>query len=438
MPLPTQVAGQNYLNQVQTYQMSELAFLQNTYAQIANYNKKYKNFEKLTGNLGSSVTYDVQPKFSTSTSLIANFQTSAQQVRTLTVDQSWNTSYQFTSEQFVFNVKDYMEKFGKTAAVELGSKVESYISSKATTSIYRFFGNGAAAISSYGQLASAVALLHNIGAPRGSVKAFIPDVCVPSIVTTGLQQFVLDRNEKAANSWELGSFGGVDWFSSNLLDSHQAGYGGVNGTVLTVTGVTRQTDGAITSLTCSTGGLSSTTGFLLAGDALRFNDGVAGQPDIRFFTYNGQITSASPVQLVCTAAANSTSNSVTFSFAPALYDTWSVTAGTNPTWYADNLKNQNVSQTIANGMQLSIAKSHVVGYLMAGDAGFLSTPRLPDQVPFPTSNLVDPDTGLSFRKYYGAKFGLNQMGFVNDIIAGVDIVPEYCLKILFPISTALI
>ena len=438
MPLPTQVAGQNYLNQVQTYQMSELAYLQNTYAQIANYNKKFKDFEKLTGNLGSSVTYDVQPKFATSTSLVANFQTSAQQVRTLTVDQSWNTSYQFTSEQFVFNVKDYMQKFGKTAAVELGSKVESYISSQATSHIYRYFGNGTTAINSYGQLANAIALLHNIGAPRGSVKGFIPDIAVPSIVSTGLQQFVLDRNERTANSWELGSFGGVDWYSSNLLDSHMAGFGGVNGTVLTVTGVARDTDGAITSITCSTGGLAATTNFLMAGDVMKFNDGVAGQPNVRFFTYNGQVTSASPVQLVCKATVNSILNSVTFSFDPKLYDTYSVTQASNPTWYADNLKNQNVNVTITNGMQLSIANSHVVGYLMAGDAGFLSTPRLPDQIPFPTSNLVDPDTGLSFRKYYGAKFGLNQMGFVNDIIAGVDIVPEYCLKILFPISTALV
>ena len=139
---------------------------------------------------------------------------------------------------------------------------------------------------------------------------------------------------------------------------------------------------------------------------------------------------------MCSANVASLSNSVTFSFSPVLYDASSVNAATNPIWYADNAKYQNVNITITNGMQLSIAKSHIVGYLMAGDAGFLSTPRLPDQIPFPTSNLVDPETGLSFRKYYGAKFGLNQMGFVNDIICGVDIVPEYCLKILFPIATA--
>ena len=436
MPLPAPVAGQNLLNQVQTYQMSELAYLQNTYAQIATYNKKFKDFEKLTGNLGSSVTYDVQPRFSTSTSLIANFQTAAQQVRTLTVDQSWNTSYQFTAEQFIFQVKDYMEKFGKTAAIELGSKVESYISSKATSSIYRYFGDGNNSINSYAQLANAVALLHNIGAPRGKVKGFIPDVAVPAIISNGLSQFVLDRNKETANSWELGSFGGVDWYSSNLLDSHQSGYGGVNSTLLTVTGVSRQPDGGIASLTCSTGGLAATPGFLLANDVLRFNDGVAGQANVRFLTYNGQIASASPVQIMCSANVASLSNSVTFSFSPVLYDASSVNAATNPIWYADNAKYQNVNITITNGMQLSIAKSHIVGYLMAGDAGFLSTPRLPDQIPFPTSNLVDPETGLSFRKYYGAKFGLNQMGFVNDIICGVDIVPEYCLKILFPIATA--
>lgn len=42
----------NILQQVQTYQMSNLAYLQNLNCFVSTANTKFKNFEKLTANLG--------------------------------------------------------------------------------------------------------------------------------------------------------------------------------------------------------------------------------------------------------------------------------------------------------------------------------------------------------------------------------------------------
>jgi hypothetical protein len=71
--------------------------------------------------------------------------------------------------------------------------------------------------------------------------------------------------------------------------------------------------------------------------------------------------------------------------------------------------------------------------ITAGDPLFLAMPRLPDQVPFPTGNENDPETGVSMRMYYGTLFGQNQMGMIHDAIWGSTLVSEYAMALVFPL-----
>src|SRR5689334_19418179 len=111
----------NILQQVQTYQLSHLAYLQNLNCFISTANTRFKDFDKLQANLGSTVTFDLPPRFVTAQSLVATFQPAVQRVMNLTANNAENVSYVFSAEQFIFNVRDYMEKFGKQATVELGA-----------------------------------------------------------------------------------------------------------------------------------------------------------------------------------------------------------------------------------------------------------------------------------------------------------------------------
>ena len=88
---------------------------------------------------------------------------------------------------------------------------------------------------------------------------------------------------------------------------------------------------------------------------------------------------------------------------------------------------------ILPGMQVSVLPSHRSGLITAGDPLFLAMPRLPDQVPFPTGNENDPETGVSMRMYYGTLFGQNQMGMIHDAIWGSTLVPEYSMALVFPL-----
>jgi hypothetical protein len=415
----------NILQTVQTYQMSGLAFLQNLCCFIATANTKFKDFDRLNANLGSTVTFDLPPRFTTTNSLVANFQPADQRVQPLTVDQQISTSYAFTDQQFIFNVREYMEKFGKSAVAEIGTKIEANVAGNCETAPYRFYGNGVTPINSYGQLSAALALFRNYGAAVNNVKGYLSDIAVPSIVNSGLNQFALDRNNKTANSWEVGAFSNCDWFQSNLLPVHTAGTignmtNGQTGT-LTVTAVTLDANGAVISITATaSGAVGADANAIFLNDRLQFNDGVAGQTNLRYRTFIGHEVSSNPVQVRATAAAATNGGS-------------SVTIPIYPPLQAGNTNGQNINVAVQAGMTLSVLPSHRVGMITGGDPLFLAMPSLPNETPYPTGNSFDPETGVSLRQYYGSLFGQNVRGMVHDAIWGSIAVPEYTMALIFPL-----
>ena len=414
----------NILQQVQTYQMSNLAFLQNLNCFVSTANTRFKDFEKLIGNLGDTVSFDLPPRMTTTNSLVANFQPANQRVQVLTCGNAVSTSYAFTSQQFIFNVQDYMERFGKASTQEIGAKIEADVAGNAVTNTFRFFGDGINPINTFGQLAQALAQFRNFGSANGRAKGYLSDLVVPGIVNSGLNQFALDRNNKMANSWEVGEFSNCDWYQSNLLPVHTAGTVGNSAApnnVMTVTAFTQNgPSGEIDSITFQTTTAANDPNAILQFDKFQFNDGVAGLPNIRYRTFIGHEISGVPVQVQATATAATDGASL-------------VTVFINPLLQAAQTFDQNLSSQLQVGMQVTVLPSHRAGLITAGDPLFLAMPRLPDQSPFYTGNESDPETGVSLRMYYGTLFGQNQMGMIHDAIWGSTLVPEYSLALIFPL-----
>lgn len=407
----------NILQQVQTYQMSNLAYLQNLNCFVATANTKFKNFEKMTANLGDTVTFDLPPRFTTANSLVATFQSADQRVQNLTVDQAINVSYAFTAQQFIFNVEDYMEKFGKSAVMEMSATIESNVAEVCVTSPYRFYGDGITQINSYGQLAAALAMFRNYGAAKDNTKFYLSDIAQSAIVNTGLNQFATKRNDEAANSWDVGDFDRAAFYISNLLPVHTSGTIGNAGTVLTVVSTVLDANGAVIQIVFSGAGTDANA--IKLYDKGQFNDGVAGQNNLRYLTFIGHKVSSNPVQFRVTADSASSAGNVTVSVYPPLQ--------------ANSGNDQNLNFPIQAGMQVTFLPSHRAGLITAGDPLFLGMPMLPEEVPFPTGNEVDPDTGVSLRMYYGSLFGQNQRGMIHDAIWGKTLVPEYSLSVVFPL-----
>ncbi len=411
----------NILQQVITYNESNLALLLNSFCFLSTANKKFVGFnDSVPKNLGDTVSFDLPPRFTTGNSLVVTFQPAVQRVQTLTVNQQVNTSYEFTAQQFIFNVRDYMERFGQSAVAEIGTQIESNIAQLAETNTYRFYGDGVNPINSYLQLASALAFFRNYGAAQMDTKGFLSDLTFPLIVNSGLNQFTINRGNEESMSWEIGEFSKCEWYQSNLLKTHVAGTEGQQASTLTVVSTTLDANGAVIAITFSGTNAANDPNSIKAYDKLMFSDGVSGQPNMRYLTFIGHKVSQNPVQFRATADAASTGGSqVTVSIFPPLQ----VNSG----------QDQNINNPIVAGMQVTVLPSHRCGLIYSGQAMFLAMPRLPEEVPYPTAIATDPDSGASLRSYYGSLFGQNQRGYVTDCIWGSTLVDEYAMMVALPV-----
>ncbi len=435
----------NVLQTVQTYQKAELAWLLNTFCGISLTNKKFQNFNDLTANLGDTVTFDTTPRYISYAGLVITEQPSVQRVQSLTCSQAANVSAAYTDQQFIFNVRDYMDRFGMSAMKELGSLIESDVLKNFVSGVvvndpqnanfgalqvnsgpFRFYGDGVTPINSYTQLAQAVANFVDFGAATHKMVGILPVANVPAIVGTGLNQFAMTRNNEIALSWELGRFSNTDWYESNLLPIHVSGTIGNSAppnNVMTVVSTNDPTGANVTSITFTEPTSGTDANAVKAGDLFQFNDGVSGQPNMRFLTFIGHRPTQQPVQFRAIADAASVAGTIT-----VLVQTIN---GVGLVW-AQN-QNQNLNNAIAAGMTVTPLPSHRAGILMSGDQFYMAMPRLPDESPFTTVNMTDSDSGASIRHYFGSQFGLNNRAYVRDSIWGSTLVAENSLRLIFPL-----
>jgi hypothetical protein len=319
-----------------------------------------------------------------------------------------------------------METFGKAATIRIGNAIEADVAGVAETNGYRFYGDGVTAINSFGQLATALAYFKDAGYADVNIRGYIPTTVTPSIVTTGLNQFVIDRNEKLASGWKLGRFANCEWRESSFLPLHIAGSVGNGATptiqTLTVVSVDDPTGYNVQNITCTCdSSLSGSATAILANDRGVFVDGISGKTNMRYLVANSSNVSANPVQVRVTQSAAASGTTVVLSVFPAL------------DWVPGD-PNQNINTPIVAGMQIEMKPSARLGLIYSGNALFLGMPQLPEEIPFPTANETDAETGVTMRMYYGSLFGQNQRGFVHDAIWGKALVDEYAMTILFPVT----
>lgn len=414
---------QNILQNVVTYQEANLALLQTLNCFISTANKKFINFETLTAQLGSVVSFRKPVRFTSKSSLVASAQPIEQLVQNLAVDQQESVFYEYTSEQLIFNLDDYINGYGRNATAQLGAKIEANVALNCKTAPYRFFGNGTKEINTYSQLMQAIAMHRNFGSVQGRLKMYLQDTAVPAIINSGLSQYAINRNNEIAEDWKVGRTNMCDFYESSKLPYHEAGYVGQQGYTLTISavGTADPISGAISQITCtSSGAIDGQPLAIKQYDRLQFIDGVAGKPNMRFLQWIGQIDSSSPVQLQCTATAPGTAGE-------------EVVINFNPPLQANPVASQNVRYLPQVGMQLWVANSHYSGMLICDDALFLAMPKLPELPPYTTLNGVDKATGATFRQYFGSVgMGTNLIGWVHDSIWGSTAVPENAMAILFP------
>jgi hypothetical protein len=409
----------NNLVQVQTYQRSGLGALYNQNPWIQTANKRFQNFQTMIGNLGTTVNFDLPPRMVGTPSLVANFEPAVQRLQPISVTQQFSVSYSFSAQQLIYNVEDYMEQFGLGAVVQIGNTVGASVAQNSETVPFRLFGDGRTAINSFQQYAQALANFRNFGDPGYPTCVYVDDVSMPAVVGSGLQQFVTGRNEEIANSWVMGSYSKAEFYTTNLLPVHMAGeFGQGAGVTLTISAISP--DGTTITFT-SSGGTQSQA--LAQYDILTLDpQGVAG---LVFLQFTGYQPSAQKVQVSVQANAASVGGTVTATVYPPL-----VSGVDQPN---NNAKNINLTLASLIGVTATVNGNHRCGLITGGQALYLAMPRLNDMDPFPTGNETDVKTGVTMRQYFGAQFGQNIQAMVHDVIWGSTAVPEYTMRIAYPL-----
>lgn len=436
----------NTLQNVQLYIKSELAWLVNSFWGIANANKTLEEFNDRKGNLGDTITFDTTPRYISFNGLVITQQPSVQRLQSLIASQAVNVSAGYTDEQFIFNVRDYMDRFGTAAAEEIGTAVESDVLKNIVSGVigsdplssnfgvaqinsgpFRFFGDGVTPINSFQQLAQAWANFIAFGAATHKKRGVLPVDVVPAIIGTGLNQFAEERNDEISVNWKVGRFGGmdVDWGVSNLLPIHVSGTIGDTASpnnVMTVVATNDPTGVNVTTITFTepTGGTDVNA--IKAGDLFQFVDGVAGQPNMRFLTFIGHKVTRQRVQFRAIADAATVAGTVTVSV--------QTINGVGLVW-AQN-QNQNINHAIAAGMKVIPTPSHQAGWMDSGDSFYLAMPKLPDNDPFKTVFFKDKESGAALRHYYGAQFGLDNRAYVRDCVWGSTLIAENSMRLVLP------
>jgi hypothetical protein len=425
----------NMLQTVTTYQNATIAWLLNQNVAMDLANRKFMDFQNRTGNLGDAISWNIGSQAITQNSLVITPSPVILEKATVITANAISSAYAFDEKEFIYNVSDYMEFFGKERAMEIGANIEAnileHITGTArykdgqnplngqiidtTSGPYRFYGNGIDEINSFTKLSTIISNFQDYGAAKTDLIGIIPLTKKDTIIGSGLDQFALNRNNEIAETWDLGTVSGCRWTNSNLLPIHRAGTIGDNQIPLTLVSTNDPTGQNITQLTFSSAA-GNDVNAVKAGDLLEFT-----VPTLRYLTYTGHHTSAQAVQVRITSDATSVAGAITVDIFPALVSV--------------PVAKQNLNMSLVAGMTAFIPASHIAGVVWSGNPFYLAMPKLSNQEPFPTVAKMDSETGVALRNYWGTKFGENFRGYVTDAIYGAYLVAKNSMRVLFPLPS---
>jgi len=423
---------------VETFNMIGMEVFRNYHPNIRYANTKFMNFQDTAGQRGITTTWELPPHtrfIQGSLSIPDNGWDSVdQRPHSHTVDEQGYTCAAIDAQQRIFNDGDkYMDRVGKVSIVGIANGIEANVVQRYLET-YRFFEFDDSALLTYTNLRASIIQFKNYGyAMNSDIYMFIPDIYEPQFVNDGLGQFAIDRNNRIANSWEIAELTGAKVMSASILPEHIAGVGANADDTLTLTSVSANG----TTLTFS-GATVDTPGYFVKGDLFEFNNGTGAGPIKYLFFNNGgnaALISSNNVQCVVDADAESIGGSVTVTVNNTFGS--SVSNGSYPLISDITNKRVNLSRPLVAGPPgpgidtVRLIGNHRAGLICNSQAIFLSMPRLPNEEPYFSSNIADPESGLSIRLTYGSAFGKNFKGFVWSVLWGTSIVAENAMRLIF-------
>lgn len=360
----------------------------------------------------------------------------------ISADQLANSRYAYTNiEEATFDTGGLLNTNAQSAINELSNKMDRFAAESVSLRGYRFFGDfnvQTDQMQTVGEVTTAVARFRSFGCARYKPSFYLtPFVAQAKITQSGLQQFVMKRNEELAVAGEIGELKGVpntNFIASNLLPIHTSGTAADTATNfstgygIAVVAVTPPDN----SLTGNQAGITTLdlTGFT-PGDTIVVNDAIdigflnTADP-LLYLTFSGYNVSENKIQgRVIVGGTADGGGLLQIQIEPAL-----IFDAAN----SDPQRNLNRAIDIANDT-LRIAKSHRAAGLYIGDYGCFASPKLAKKDTYDSHTVRATDTGVSLRAYYGdTKLGTSNKYMVHDVIYGFGGAAEGFGRVMYPIE----
>jgi hypothetical protein len=420
----------NY-QQVELYLKGLLPMLENVDPMYNLSNKEFDGFEDNEFNYGDSVSFSLTTRFQTVEGLDVTGVSSDidQRKQTLTVNNATSGAFSIGAEDYwKYNAKDWLKKYGRAMVSEIGTKFGKKISNVAKDYTYRTYSDGVTNISSIKQINQIKTNLRNFGSAAGTIRMVLPDMIMPDIIDNNLAQFVLDRNERNANSWYLGRDMQAEYYTSNLLPTHNAGSSGEAGDILDITNIINTTGPAneiasqITVDNVSNDADSFKAGDIITLDPDSLYTPVTAGKGARFLTFIGHELSSQKVQVRVLADANAVTGTAVLQVFPRL-----VSDAT------DSTQNVNFDVSAVTSMQAKTLPSHVCGVAWTSSPIYCATPKLPTVLGFPSASEISP-TGVGMRMTAGGDINTGTNKWVYNLPYGIVAVDEYMMRVAVPIN----
>lgn len=242
-------------------------------------NRSYDNEFAIVGaKIGQSLNVRKPVRPTVSTGPVANIQGANETYAPLTFTDPYNVSYAFTSQEMLFSIDDFSNRFVKPAMVALANKVDS-VGYELMNQVYNQVGTPGTALTeatARGQVLQAAALLYNNDVPVDSGDLHMINGPSFNATLSGSNAALFNPSKEISDIYVKGmqgDFGGFTHYMSQNVRSHTVGVYG--GTPLT-NSATAQTGSSLI-----TDGWTATTTVLKAGDVITIGGVFAVNPQTK-------------------------------------------------------------------------------------------------------------------------------------------------------------
>ena len=217
----------------------------------------------------------------------------------LTIEKHFDVSHKITTRQLPMELNDFTNDVILPAVTALSEKVEAYIQSK-YVDIYNVIGQPGAPPDTLGKLMQIGANLTNWKVPLTGRIGLVDPFTAAGLGSSGdlMRADAIADGGTAIREAEIGKKGGINWYTSRMVNMHNAG------TISNGAGRTAKMAATPAGSTSTTLSDTALTGTLVVGDVFT----IAGVNDTR----------GRPLNFVVNVAAAAGSNAIAVSFKPAL------------------------------------------------------------------------------------------------------------------------